>query len=124
MRLIALQVDDQALDLLRQLVGIAHRPPRAVGESEQAVLSVSTVDLVTCLAGYTEFPGTYRTLIRRPAGGRRNDGALPLPREVIAARLTPPAALLLGTPSQKGPALCLPAQLRTRRRLVCPRCAP
>jgi hypothetical protein len=54
-----------------------HRPPRAVGQSEQAVLSVSTVDLVTCLAGYTEFPGTNRTLIRRPAGGRRNEGALP-----------------------------------------------
>jgi hypothetical protein len=44
MRLVALQVDDQALDLLRQLVGIARRPPRAVGESEQAVLSVPTVD--------------------------------------------------------------------------------
>jgi hypothetical protein len=61
MRLVALRVDDQALDLLRQLVGIAHRPPRPVGESEQAVLSVPTVDLVTCLAGYTEPQGARRS---------------------------------------------------------------
>ena len=30
MRLVALETEDQAFDLLRQLVGIAHRPPRTV----------------------------------------------------------------------------------------------
>src|SRR4029077_6146059 len=56
MRLVALQVDDQALDLLRQLVGIAPRPSRAVGQSDQTMLPVPAVDLVTCLAGYPELP--------------------------------------------------------------------
>jgi len=32
-RLVPLEGNDQALDLLRQLVGITHRPPRAIAES-------------------------------------------------------------------------------------------
>jgi hypothetical protein len=56
-RLAALQVDDQALDLRRQLVGIAHRPPRAVGQSEQAVLSVPTA--ATAASG--QYPGAFTT---------------------------------------------------------------
>jgi hypothetical protein len=34
MRLVALQVDDQVFDLLGQLVRVAHRPARAVGQRE------------------------------------------------------------------------------------------
>src|SRR6478609_788908 len=38
--------DNQALDLGRQLVGVAHRPARAVAERLKAVLLVSGEDLV------------------------------------------------------------------------------
>src|SRR3954469_23001232 len=38
--------DNQALDLGRQLVGVAHRPARAVAERLKAVLLVSSEDLV------------------------------------------------------------------------------
>lgn len=41
---------DRPLDLIGQLVGVAHRPPRAVGERLQAIILVAVEDLVTGLA--------------------------------------------------------------------------
>jgi hypothetical protein len=38
MRLVVLEGQDQAFDLLRELVGIAHRPPRTVVEGLEAML--------------------------------------------------------------------------------------
>ena len=38
MRLVALEGQDEAFDLLRELVGIAHRPPRTVVEGLEAML--------------------------------------------------------------------------------------
>src|SRR4029077_2545629 len=50
MRLVLLGRDNQALDLGRQLVGVAHRPARAVAERLKAVLLVSGEDLVAGLS--------------------------------------------------------------------------
>jgi hypothetical protein len=55
-RLLTLQPDDQGLELLRQLVGIAHRPPGAVAQRFKAVLLVAIENLVPGLAGDTELP--------------------------------------------------------------------
>jgi hypothetical protein len=38
MRLVVLEGQDEAFDLLRELVGIAHRPPRTVVEGLEAML--------------------------------------------------------------------------------------
>ena len=51
-----LRPDDQALDLLRQLVGVAHRPPGAVAQRLEPVLLVAIEDLVAGLAGDAELP--------------------------------------------------------------------
>ena len=59
-RLLGLEPDNQALELLRQLVGIAHRPPRAVAQRRQPVLPVAIENLVAGLAGYAEFPADVR----------------------------------------------------------------
>src|SRR3990172_11047848 len=50
MRLVALQADDRGFQLRRQLVGIAHRPTRPVGQGLQPVLLVTIEDLVAGLA--------------------------------------------------------------------------
>ena len=50
MGLLALEGDDQALDLGRQLVGVAHRPARAVAQGLEAMLLVAIEDLVAGLA--------------------------------------------------------------------------
>src|SRR6476660_3218845 len=50
MWLVLLGRDNQALDLGRQLVGVAHRPARAVAERLKAVLLVSGEDLVAGLS--------------------------------------------------------------------------
>ena len=42
MRLVALEADDQALDLRRQLIGVAHWPARAVAERLEPVPPVPT----------------------------------------------------------------------------------
>ena len=55
-RLLALQPDNQALDLLRELVGVAHRPPGAVAQGLKPVLLVAIENLVAGLAGYAELP--------------------------------------------------------------------
>src|SRR5215218_3461925 len=49
-RLLTLQAYDQALDLGRQLIGIAHRPTRAVGQGLEPELLVAGENLVAGLA--------------------------------------------------------------------------
>src|SRR6266436_2718490 len=56
MRLVALGADDPALDLSRQLVGIAHRPGRAVAQGLKPMVFVALEDLIAGLAGYAERP--------------------------------------------------------------------
>ena len=52
--LVALGRDDQALDLPRQLVGVANRPARTVGQGLEAVFLVALEDLVAGLARNAE----------------------------------------------------------------------
>jgi hypothetical protein len=59
-RLLGLEANNQALDLLRELVGIAHRPPRAIAQGSQPVLLVAVINLVAGLAGYAELPADIR----------------------------------------------------------------
>ena len=59
-RLLGLEPDNQALDLLRKLVGIAHRPPGAIAQGLKPVLPVAIENLVAGLAGYAEFPAHIR----------------------------------------------------------------
>src|SRR5436305_944414 len=59
-RLLGLEPDNQALDLLRELVGIAHRPSRAIAQGLKPVLPVAIENLVAGLAGYAEFPADVR----------------------------------------------------------------
>jgi hypothetical protein len=54
MRLVALEIDDQPFQLGGQLVGIAHRPARAIGEGIEPLILVAAGDLVTGLAGNAE----------------------------------------------------------------------
>ena len=82
-RLVALEGDDQAFDLGRELVGVAHRPAGAVGKGLQAVRLVAVEDLVSGLAG--DGSGSHP-----PAGGRQSAGALPRPN--TPSRASPPPA--------------------------------
>src|ERR1700751_1647629 len=50
MGFLALRHDDQVLDLLRQLVGVANRPARTVGQGLETVFLVALEDLVAGLA--------------------------------------------------------------------------
>jgi hypothetical protein len=59
-RLLGLEPDNQALDLLRELVGIAHRPSRAIAQSLQPVRLVAVENLVAGLAGYPKIPADIR----------------------------------------------------------------
>lgn len=54
MGLLALEPDNQALDLLRQLVGIADRTTGTVGEGLEAAFFVAIEDLVAGFARYPE----------------------------------------------------------------------
>src|SRR5512142_2251828 len=49
-RLLALERDDLALELRRQLVCVTHRPPRAIAQRLEAALLVPIEDLVSGLA--------------------------------------------------------------------------
>src|SRR4029078_2351552 len=53
---LGLEADNQGLDLGRQLVGVADRPPGAVAQRLDAVLPVAVENLVTGLAGDPEIP--------------------------------------------------------------------
>src|ERR1700759_285563 len=55
-RLLALQPDNQRLDLLRELIAITHRPAGPIAERLKPVLPVAVENLVTGLAGYAELP--------------------------------------------------------------------
>src|SRR5215469_6478728 len=54
MRLVTLGCDDQALDLPRQLVGVANRPARTVGQGLETVFLIALEDLVAGLARNAE----------------------------------------------------------------------
>ena len=54
MGLVALGRDDQALDLPRQLVGVANRSARTVGQGLQTVFLIALEDLVAGLARNAE----------------------------------------------------------------------
>src|ERR1700690_4096255 len=56
MGLVLLEPDDRALHLVGQLVGIAHRPARAIGQCLQPMLPVAIEDLVAGLARDPELP--------------------------------------------------------------------
>jgi hypothetical protein len=46
----AFEADDGSFELLRQLIGVTHRPPRPVGKGCEAVLRVAVEDFVTGFA--------------------------------------------------------------------------
>jgi hypothetical protein len=73
-RLLGLESDDQALDLLRDLVGIAHRPAGPIAQRRQPVLLVAVENLV---AGYAEFPAHVRHGLPVQEKGATSDGVLP-----------------------------------------------
>jgi hypothetical protein len=54
MRLVALEIDNQPFHRVGQLVGIAHRPPRAIGQRIQSLVLVAIEDLVAGLTGNAE----------------------------------------------------------------------
>src|SRR5271166_3601845 len=60
MRFVAFEVDDQAFDLRRELVGVAHGPARTIGEGLQPMFVIAVKDLITGLAGYAEIPTHLR----------------------------------------------------------------
>lgn len=62
-RLLALEPDDQVLDRLGQLVGVAHRPACPIGQGLQPVPLVAVENLVAGLAGDAEIPAQPRHLL-------------------------------------------------------------
>src|SRR5690348_12025138 len=69
MGLVALGRDDQALDLPRQLVGVANRPARAIGQGLETVSLVALEDLVAGLARNAERATdlTHRFAVQQPS---------------------------------------------------------
>src|SRR6185312_2242349 len=59
-RLLGLQADNQALDLFRQLIGIAHRSPGTIAQGSQSLLPVAIENLVAGLTRYPELPADVR----------------------------------------------------------------
>jgi len=59
-RLVSLQSDNQALDRRRQLVGVAHRSARPIGQGLEPILLVAVENLVAGLAGYAELAAHVR----------------------------------------------------------------
>ena len=62
MGLVAFEADDQALDLVGQLVGVADGPAGAVGEGLEAAVVVAPEDLVAGLARDGELAAQRRHL--------------------------------------------------------------
>src|SRR5215468_10819880 len=60
MRLFPFEGDNQALDLLGQLVGITHWPPRAIAESLTTMLPVAVENLIAGFTRYPELPAHIR----------------------------------------------------------------
>lgn len=92
MGLFALAAQDEAFDLLGQLVGVAHRPPRAVGERLEAVLLVAIEDFVARLARDAELPAD---LAHRLAVEQTRDEPKTFfhNRTLLPGHSTPPARL-------------------------------
>jgi hypothetical protein len=63
--LVALEGNDQALDLVRQLVGVADRPPRAVAQGLKPMLFIAVENLVAGLAN-----SRHKTVISSPSSRR------------------------------------------------------
>src|SRR6202790_2498086 len=55
-RCLGLAPDDQAFNLLPQLIRIAHRPPGAIAQALKTRLLVAVENPVAGLAGYAEIP--------------------------------------------------------------------
>src|SRR5579883_1663219 len=49
-RLVLLGPDDRGLQLVRQLIGVAYRPPRSIGEAREAMVLVAIEDFVAGFA--------------------------------------------------------------------------
>src|SRR5215472_17386481 len=66
--LVLLGPDDRGLNLARQLIGIADRPPGAVRQSLEPVLLVAPEDLVSGLPGDAELPAhlAHRLAFQEP----------------------------------------------------------
>jgi len=59
-RLLALEPDDQGLELLGQLIGVTDRPPGAIGQGFEPVFFVSIEDFAAGFAGDAEIPAHVR----------------------------------------------------------------
>ncbi len=57
------QLDDPALDLEGQLVGLPVGPAAAIGEAFEADVAIAPVELVAGLAGDAELPAQRRHLV-------------------------------------------------------------
>jgi hypothetical protein len=110
MRLLALELDDQALDLSRQLVGIAHRPARPVGQGLQPVLLVAFENPV---AGLARYPDSRQTsVIASPSSSRATNRR----RNSLSTASTPPQkAKSVTHVSGTGCHLCLGPLINTSR---------
>jgi hypothetical protein len=66
--LVVLEAHDQRLDLKGQLIGLAIRSSRPVGQRLEATFLVAPENLVACLAGNAELPAQTRHLlpVQRP----------------------------------------------------------
>src|SRR4051812_9371174 len=60
MRLVALGVDDEAFELLRKLIGIAHRSTRSISEGFEPMLPIAVEDLVAGFTGDAELSADVR----------------------------------------------------------------
>jgi hypothetical protein len=68
MRLLLLEGDDLLFDLERQLVGVAHRTPRAVAQGFNPLILITSEDLVAGLAGDPKLPAhlAHRFAVQQP----------------------------------------------------------
>src|SRR5579863_10282618 len=63
MGLVLLEPDDRALHLMRQLVGVSHRPARSIGQGLKPMLLVAIKDLVAGLARDAELAAQMAHLL-------------------------------------------------------------
>src|ERR1700716_1436275 len=89
-RLLGLQPDNQALNLLRQLVW--RSAPDGVTDRSGPKARAPCSDRISCSQSYgiRQNPGRRPSWLPRPTGGRRSEGALPSPNSLSTAS-TPPA---------------------------------
>jgi hypothetical protein len=76
-RLLGLETDNQALDLLRQLVGIAAPAASSDRSGPQARAPCSDRKSCSRSCGIPRIPGKRPSSPPRPAGGRQSEGVLP-----------------------------------------------